>query len=255
LLHLTGDDSSAHRPRELSHSHVLRHKIALASGGMFDALDRFWGRRDLASKYPELLFHIYSAVRASVPLMETALRRATELAASDPVAAGVAEYLAHHIPEELHHDEWLLDDILALSASGKSALGASREAVLRRLPPASAAAMVGSLYYWVIHIHPLAFLGYAAVIEGHPPSETYLEEVQRRTGLPPEGFRTYLKHARLDPHHSREMDEVIDRLPLTPDHTSLLGVVAFQTIHHLTALFEGLAGTASPATPAIEAKP
>jgi hypothetical protein len=232
LLHLIRDDSTTHRLQGLSHSQVLRQKIALASGGMFEALDRFWQRPDLAARYPELLFHIYSAVRASVPLMQTALRRAEELAPCDPVARGLAEYLAHHIPEELHHDEWLLDDIVAL--------GASREAVVRRLPPTSAAAMVGSLYYWVIHTHPLAFLGYAAVIEGHPPSENYLEDVQRRTGLPAEGFRTYLKHARLDPHHSREMDEVIDRLPLTPDHTSLLGVVAFQTIHHLTALFEGV---------------
>jgi hypothetical protein len=220
---------------ELNHSQVLRRKIRLADGGMFDALNRFWSQPDLTSRYPELLFHIYCVVRASVPLMETALRRAEELAASDPVAAGVARYLAHHIPEELHHDEWLLDDIVAL--------GASREAVLRRVPSPAAAAMAGSLYYWVIHAHPLAFMAYAAVIEGYPPSESYLEEVRRRTGLPAEGFRTYVKHARLDPHHAREMDEAIDRLPLTPEHNSLMGVVAFQTMHHLTALFEALTGT------------
>jgi hypothetical protein len=225
LLPLTREHSETHQPYRLSPGKVLRRKIALTSGGMFHALDRFWSHPDLVSKYPELLFNIYSVVRASVPLMRTALRRAEEMAAFDPVAAGVAEYLAHHIPEEIHHDEWLLDDIVAL--------GASRAAVLRRLPPASAAAMVGSLYYWVIHVHPV-------VIEGHPPSENYLEEVQRRTGIPAEGFRTYLKHARLDPHHAREMDEAIDRLPLTPDHESLLGVVAFQTVHHLTGLFEGL---------------
>jgi hypothetical protein len=156
------------------------------------------------------------------------------------VAAGVAGYLAHHIPEELHHDEWLLDDIVAL--------GASRGEVLRRLPPPAAAAMIGSLYYWVIHAHPLAFLAYAAVVEGHPPSESYLEEVRQRTGIPAEGFRTYVKHARLDPHHAREMDEVIDRLPLTPEHNSLMGVVAFQTMHHLTGLFGALTVIDPPGT-------
>lgn len=202
---------------------------------MFGALDRFWSQPDIASRYPELLFHIYSVVRATVPVMEVARRRAEELAGCDPVAAGVADYLAHHIPEELHHDEWLLDDMVAL--------GASREAVLRRLPSATAAALVGTLYYWVIHAHPLAWMGYAAVAEGHPPSENFLYGVMQRTGIPAEGFRTYLKHARLDPHHAREMDEVIDRLPLTPEHNSLIGVVAFQTMHHLAALFEGLTGT------------
>ncbi len=223
MLPLTGD---------LRHSQVLRRKIRLAGGGMFDALDGFWSQPDLGTRYPELLFHVYCVVRATVPLMETALRRAEELAGSDPVAAGIAEYLAHHIPEELHHDEWLLDDIVAL--------GASRGDVLRRLPSPAAAAMIGSLYYWVIYAHPLAFLAYAAVVEGHPPSESYLEEVRQRTGIPAEGFRTYVKHARLDPHHAREMDEVLDRLPLTAEHNSLMGVVAFQTMHHLSALFGAL---------------
>ena len=216
-------------------SQLLRRKISLAGGPMFDALDRFWSQPDLATRYPELLFHIYSVIRATVPLMQAALHRAEDLSSADPVAAGVAAWLTHHIPEELHHDEWLLDDLIAL--------GASREAVHRRIPSPAAAAMAGSLYYWVNHAHPVAFMGYAAVVEGHPPSEKYLTEVQLRTGIPAEGFRTYLKHARLDPHHSRDMDEVIDRLPLTQEHSVLMGVVAFQTIHHLTILFEGLTGT------------
>jgi hypothetical protein len=217
------------------HSHALRRKIGLARGNMLDALDRFWSQPDLDVRYPELLFHIYSVVRATVPAMEAARRRAEELAPFDPVAAGVAAYLAHHIPEEIGHDEWMLDDIVAL--------GASREAVLRRVPSGAAATLVGTVYYWVLHAHPVAWMGYSAIAEGHPPSERFLLEVIERTGIPRDGFRCYLKHARLDPHHAREMDEAIDALPLTGDHTTLMGVVAFHTMHHLTALFEGLTGT------------
>ena len=202
---------------------------------MFGALDRFWSQPDLTERYPELLFHIHCVVRASVPAMEAVRRRAEELAASDPVAAGVATYLSHHIPEELHHDDWLMDDIVAL--------GAEREAVLARIPSSTAAALAGTLYYWALHVHPVAWMGYAAVIEGHPPSDQFLADTMKRTGIPAEGFRTYLKHARLDPHHSREMDEALDALPLTAEHTALIGVVAFQTMHDLTALFEGLTGT------------
>jgi hypothetical protein len=207
---------------------------------MFDALDRFWSQRDLAARYPELLFQIHCVVRATVPVMEAARRRAEELSASDPVAAGVADYLARHIPEELHHDDWLLDDIVAL--------GASRDAVLRRVPSAAAATLIGPLYYWVLHAHPVAWMGYAAVAEGHPPSDRFLLEVMERTGLPPEGFRTYLKHARLDPHHAREMDAALDALPLTAEHSGLIGVVAFHTMHHLAALFEGITGTNATGT-------
>jgi hypothetical protein len=36
------------------------------------------------------------------------------------------------------------------------------------------------------------------------------------------------------------MDEALDALPLSPEHTALIGVVAFQTMHDLAALFEGL---------------
>lgn len=199
---------------------------------MFGALDRFWSQPDLRERYPELLFHIHCVVRATVPAMEAARRRADEMAAFDPVAAGVARYLAQHIPEELHHDEWLLDDMIAL--------GAQKDAVLARIPSATAAALVGTLYYWALHAHPVAWMGYAAVTEGHPPSDQFLVDTMKRTGIPPEGFRTYLKHARLDPHHAREMDEALDALPLTPEHSALIGVVAFQTMHDLTALFEGL---------------
>jgi hypothetical protein len=229
LLPLKPDDLE---PR---HSQTLRRKIRLASSGMFDALDRFWSQPNLAARYPELLFQIHCIVRASVPAMEAARRRAEELSPSDPVAAGVADYLARHIPEELHHDDRLLDDMVAL--------GASRDAMLRRVPSLTAATLVGPLYYWVIHAHPVAWMGYGAVIEGNPPSDLFLLDVMKRTGLPAEGFRTYLKHARLDPHHAREMDEALDSLPLTAEQSGLIGVVAFHTMHHLSALFEGITGT------------
>jgi len=218
-----------------AHGQTLRRKIRLASGNMLDAIDRFWSQPDLPARYPELLFQIHCVVRASVPVMEAARRRAEELSPSDPVAAGMAEYLAHHIPEELGHDDWLLDDM--------EALGVPRETTLRRIPSAPAAALVGSVYYWVRHAHPLAWMGYAAVCEGHPPSDRFLLDVMERTGLPRDGFRTYLKHARLDPHHARELEETLDSLPLTADHLAMIGVVAFQTMHHLTVLFEGITGT------------
>jgi hypothetical protein len=220
-----------------SHSERLRRKIRLAGGGMFAALDRFWSQPDLPERYPELLFHIHCVVRATVPAMEAARRKAEDLAASDPVAAGVAAYLARHIPEELHHDEWLLDDMVAL--------GASRDAVMRRIPSPTAAALVGTLYYWVLHAHPVAWMGYAAVAEGHPPSDQFLLDTIERTGIPAKGFRTYLKHARLDPHHAREMDETLDALPLTAGHNALIGVVAFHTMHGLARLFEELTGTST----------
>jgi hypothetical protein len=211
---------------------VLRRKVDLAIGKMRRALDGFWSQADIAARYPELLFHIHCVVRATVPAMEAARRNAEALSPSDPVARAVEAYLARHIPEELHHDDWLLDDL--------EALGVSRETVWRRVPSPAAAALVGNVYYWVLHAHPVAWMGYAAVTEGHPPSANFLLSVMERTGLPRDGFRTYLKHAQLDPHHSREMYAALDAMPLTREQTALLGVVAFRTIHYVADLFEGL---------------
>src|SRR5580693_7231452 len=58
------------------HSRALRRKIRLANGRMFHALDRFWTQPDLPERYPELLFHLHCVVRATVPAMEAARRKA-----------------------------------------------------------------------------------------------------------------------------------------------------------------------------------
>ena len=101
-----------------------------------------------AELYPEMLVSMHWMVRATVPLMKASLRHCLELNDSDPVAAALAPYLTQHIKEEMHHDEWLLEDL--------ELLGIPRTEVLRRIPSSQTAAMVGSRYYWVLHHHPIA---------------------------------------------------------------------------------------------------
>ena len=50
------------------------------------------------------------------------------------------------------------------------------------------------------------------------------------TGLPREGFRQLLLHAKLDVAHARELHRVLDSLPLEPQHEQLVGLSALQTI-------------------------
>jgi hypothetical protein len=232
----SGSETAA--PSGAMHGDVLRRKMALASGQLRGAAERFWSQPDLAQRYPELLFQLHCVVRASVPGMEMARRHAEEHYAGDPVGRAVAAYMTRHIPEELHHDEWLLDDL--------EELGVSREMVLRRVPSSVAANLVGSVYYWVLHAHPVAFMGYVAALEGYPPSADFLVEIAERTRLPRAGFRTYLKHAQLDPHHSRENFAALDQMPLTDGQIALVGVVAYQTLRHVAALFESLTGSPIP---------
>ena len=216
----------------LRHSERLNGKIALVISGLNQASQAFWSHPRVSGLYPELLFNIHCVIRASVPLMEAARRAALDRSGRDPVAARVAAYLERHIPEELHHDEWLLEDL--------QVVGVEPDEVLNRVPPVTAASLVGSQYYWALHVHPVAIMGYLAVLEGNPPSAPFLEGVIARTGLPRQAFRTYLKHSLLDPHHGAELNAALDAMPLSEQHSALLGVNAFQTVASLQAMFKEL---------------
>lgn len=207
-----------------STSQRLRRKIDLVAPALSIAANAITRHPRLAALLPEYYLTTHALIRASVPLMEAALDRGRALAATDPTAAALAAYLVQHIPEELEHDEWLLDDL--------AVIGVSRAEALARTPPATVAAIVGAQYYWIFHHHPAALLGYIAVLEGYPPSEAWVAELQTRSGLPAAAFRTLLKHARLDPHHRDNLNAMLDQLPLTPALESLIGLNALQTVEH-----------------------
>ena len=117
-------------------------------------------------------------VRASVPLMETARKRAlAEMPSRDPVAATVATYFEKHIDEEEGHDEWLLEDL--------EALGAIAQTCSDRPPSPTVAGVIGAQYYWILHFHPVALLGYSMLLEGYAPAPADVEDLMATDGLRP----------------------------------------------------------------------
>jgi Iron-containing redox enzyme len=221
-----------------SESERLRRKIELALPELIGASRRLVDDPRIADLYPEYLFTLHCIIRASVPLMEAARERAQALAQSDPVSGVLAPYLEEHIPEERDHDEWLLEDL--------EVLGKNRSSVLARPPSPTTAAVVGAQYYWIRHYHPVALLGYIALLEGYPPSTKLLNELIERTGHGRAAFRTLLAHAELDPGHRDELDSVLDRLPVTPEQSTVMGLSAIysaqmlaRAIDELRASFDG----------------
>jgi hypothetical protein len=214
------------REREVVESRRLRGTIELVLPGLLAAGGRLVTHPRIRELYPEYLFTMHCIVRASVPLMEAACREAETMAERDPVAAELARYLEEHIPEELDHDEWLLSDL--------AAVGGDRASFLARPPSPTVAALVGAQYYWIFHYHPVALLGYVAVLEGYPPTSEAAEELIARTGYGREAFETLIKHAELDPHHRDELDDALDGLPLTREHSAVMGLSAMHTVHMLT---------------------
>ncbi len=229
----------------LSNSYLLRSKIALVLPVMGTSAAEFWNHPQLDSLYRELLIVQHSIIRASVPLMQFAESEARARSDDCPTAGAVAQYLEQHITEERGHDDWLLEDL--------EFLGVRREEVLARMPDSNIASLVGAQYYWSRHHHPLSVLGYIAVLEGSPISMGFLETIMKRTGYSRAAFRTYFKHAALDPGHSAELDRALDSMPLTTSQMSILGVSAFHAVGRLTVAFrqlsKHLSGKEAPSPP------
>jgi pyrroloquinoline quinone (PQQ) biosynthesis protein C len=221
---------------------ALRLKIRLADASVAPVVAAFWSHPELRRLFPEYLFAVHSCIRASTPLMRAALERARESARTDPVANGLARYLDRHVHDEDGHDTWLLEDM--------EALGLRRDEILARVPSHRAACMVGSQYYWIHHVHPIAILGYIAVLEGQPPAVAELRDIREGTGLPAAAFRTLLEHAELDVDHAQELYDVIDALPLTAAHSGLVGTSALQTLEHMGGMFQDLLRAAGASAPA-----
>jgi hypothetical protein len=186
---------------------------------------RLIGHPGLRGIYPEFLVMVHGIVRATVPLMETALTIARMLP-DEQVAVPLADYLEHHIPEERGHDDLLLADL--------ESIGVPRDRVLSRVPSPTIAALVGSQYYWIQHVHPVGLLGYIAMFEGYPPTRQDIDEVQAATGYGAEAFRTLMLHADLDIRHGDDLDDLLNSLPLTEQQRTLMGLSAISSVQLMT---------------------
>jgi hypothetical protein len=215
----------------MTHSRRLRETVSLVRGRLDSLIRDVWLHPRLSELYPEFLFAIYGVTASSSPAMSAAAERCASVPSTDPVAGWLQAYYLEHAAEESGHEQWLLNDI--------ASFGIPRDLVLQRMPYASVAALVGAQYYWMFHVHPIAFLGYIAVLE-EPASMEFLETVSRRTGIALTSMSAHVMHARLDPDHVAEFDVALDRLPLTQQHQDLISVSAIATVAHLENVFSDI---------------
>ena len=230
---------STHGP---SSSARLRIMLRLLDAELLGAMEHMWRAEELLPRYRRYLCAMHAVVRASVPLMERALERATLLdMRGDPLGGPLAAYLREHIQEEKDHDAWLLEDAEAAGSPPGDALGP--------MPSPAVAALAGSQYYWVEHHHPVALLGYIAVLEGYAPAPDLTSRIARATGLPDAALRTVREHAALDTGHLDELYALLDRLPLTRGQESDVTVSAMHSLDALTTLFVRLGRSAAAPLP------
>ena len=233
-------------------SKEIHLKRRLMSARLREASKRLWESRDISELYPAMLFCIHSMARASVPLMKAAVDRLRAMTAVDPISVPLIRYFVQQIPQETGHDDWLLEDL--------EALGCSRAEILARMPPPTIAALVGAQYYWIFHYHPVALLGYILVVESEPPSVELVERTVAETGLPREAFRSFFRHAVLEPAHNDALDGLVDSLPLSREQQGLIGVSVIQTSNMIARAaeeileFHELAKTGSSPTEVVRSR-
>ena len=77
-------------------------------------------------------------------------------------------------------------------------------------------------------------LGYIAVLEVQRPGSVGSKISWRARNFPRRQFRTLKLHATVDVEHARDLDALLDRLPLQQVHHDLLRESAFLTIDALS---------------------
>jgi len=192
--------------------------------------------------YRDYLVACHGILRATIPLLQTARREA--LARDESASRTLASYLETHIQEEAGEDEWLLQDL--------EVLGVDRSTVFEHVPSPQVARLVGAQYYWVLHVDPIAILGYLAALERDPPSLEFIDDLVLRTGHDRAAFRTLIAHAARDPDHAEELDDLLDRIELTEDQWLLVTLSAINSVHMLAMVLKEIVQPAVVAPGGIE---
>jgi pyrroloquinoline quinone (PQQ) biosynthesis protein C len=196
----------------------------------------------LPQLYRDYLVAYHGILRATIPLLQTARREA--LTRDGSASRTLASYLERHIEEEAGEDEWLLQDL--------EVLGVGRSKVLEHVPSPNVARLVGAQYYWVLHVDPIAVLGYLAALERDPPSLELIDDLVRRTGHDRAAFRTLIAHAERDPDHAEELDDLLDRIELTDEQWLLVSLSAMNSVHMLAMVLKEIIQPAAMAPAGIE---
>jgi hypothetical protein len=216
----------------VTNSELLKSKIRLVDPRLQEQLSLFWEHPRFPEVFKQHLQRLYHAVHASVPMMQCALEKSRQLAPNCPIATALVPYFSEHIEEEKQHDVWLLQDM--------EVLGVPPDQITEQIPPTVVATLIGTQYYYINHTHPITMIGYLAVVEGNPPRAETLDQIVAKTSIPKEALRSFYKHAELDIHHSDELWQLLDDLPLTTWHNTLLGLNVMLVTDQLANMLEEL---------------
>jgi hypothetical protein len=164
-----------------------------------------------------LVFVHDSSVAIYRLLIEAA--ESTDLLPRSPFHERLAEYYRSHADEERDHAQWFREDLESVGRAPAE------------LPDQLAMGMAGSQYYLLKHAHPVALLGYMAVLEGDPTPIEVVQSLEHAYGE--QLLRCVRYHAVNDLEHRKELFAVIDDTP-----ESLRGLIAYSADNTLDYIIQ-----------------
>lgn len=152
------------------------------------------------STYLAFLQEAFHHVRHTTPLLMALGSRLPERL--EWLRKPVAEY----IEEEIGHEEWILDDIVAA--------GGDREAARSSRPNLAAEVMVAYAYDLVQRRNPVGFFGMVFVLEGTSVALALhaADLIQNALKLPDAAFSYLRSHGTLDQEHTRHLADLVNRM-------------------------------------------
>lgn len=155
----------------------------------------------------ERLVFWYQVIVASEPLLEDAIASLSD----EGFEGDLKVFYQGHLEEERHHATWLREDI------GDHAVDLSM----------TAAALAGTQYYLIRHLHPVCLLGYMIALEGGTISPEFIAALEAELG--PAASRTVRLHAEQDPHHIKALLD----FPVPDEFKSMVEASRRQTLNIL----------------------
>jgi hypothetical protein len=220
-------------------SAMLDRLVARERGWLDLTLLRFVTDPRFPALFPTYLVGVYHAMGAAVDLMAVARERSVALAGHCPVAARLVPYWTRHIAEETGHDAWLLDDL-------RGPLGVDTTRALAAPPPPEIAELIGTQLFLVRRVHPVAAVAYFHVVERDVAPTRMVDWLADSAGVPRDALRTLHRHAVIDVAHGRELAALVDDLPLTDAHRTLLATTTTTVVRQLARVIEGVVARAGP---------
>lgn len=160
--------------------------------------------------YIAFLTQAYHHVKHTTPLLMACGARVPHQ------AEWLRDAMAHYISEEIGHQEWILDDLVAC--------GMDREAIRNSEPEITTELMVAYAYDLVQRVNPVGLLGMVLVLEGTSIQIALAaaDKIQAALGLPDEAFSYLRSHGSLDVSHMQFYEEVVNKLESEADRQCVI---------------------------------